>query len=540
MDPNLYWHLLAPRYTPSPSPLLGGNTYNNGGHGNSAVRRYIDTVTGQEVAVKLILPIHNFEHLKRVYREIALLTLLAPSGCVVALRNVICSEARATAGSAFLLVFQSLAYDLQTLYFSAGSAVPAAHTKALAFDMLARLATLHRAGVTHRDMKLTNIASDGQSAVLLDLGLARTDPAAAAAAAAGPVPAPYQLTGVVQTPGYRAPEVPLTDGLGSYTPAIDMWGAGCILLEQLRCLHPDGPTPTLFRAWGCRLRTQPSNAREHRPLTPPFPLTPLFTRAAVRSDPPPLAVLLQPDAGQEAILQAHPGCAQSMAALGAGLACFQATLPAGDPLRALALEPSTGLLRIPGPRRAAAQSGVWEAFQKLRAQAQLTDRAEQVRDICRTVGLPADAAAAGLPPADTQAGLHAHQIFASLAASRASLPPPWTPATALAASLPHLRFLFEASELAALHDLLGGLLAFNPAQRLTAEQALAHPFWRLGCAVHDAAKVARAAAAAPVAFEEAQPSTVLRLLDEYVAAYRGLQAQQAAGAGAGRGAAQGR
>ena len=40
------------------------------------------------------------------------------------------------------------------------------------------------------------------------------------------------LTGVVATPCYRAPEVVMNSGVGAYTAAVDIWSLGCILYQM--------------------------------------------------------------------------------------------------------------------------------------------------------------------------------------------------------------------------------------------------------------------------------------------------------------------
>ena len=61
--------------------------------------------------------------------------------------------------------------------------------------------------------------------------------AAAAAAAAAHAAASRSMTQHVQTRWYRAPELPLFHN-GEYTPAIDVWSAGCIFGEFLAMLRP--------------------------------------------------------------------------------------------------------------------------------------------------------------------------------------------------------------------------------------------------------------------------------------------------------------
>ena len=172
-----------------------------------------------------------------MYREIALLTLLQPHGCCVRLLDVVCDQLPVTEGTTFILVCELFVMNLKVLYDrNVRQLSPREHTKFLLFELLVNLAGMHRAGVIHRDLKLGNVVTnDARNAVILDLGLARTPPPAAAAAAAAPA------TGVVCTPGFRAPEVSLVDGLqgATLTAALDVWSSACIALELLRCLHAE-------------------------------------------------------------------------------------------------------------------------------------------------------------------------------------------------------------------------------------------------------------------------------------------------------------
>lgn len=92
--------------------------------------------------------------------------------------------------------------------------------------MLAGLAYLHHKGVIHRDIKASNILVNNKGELkLADLNLARF----------------YQkrrrsdYTNRVITLWYRPPELLL--GTTIYGPEVDMWSAGCIMLE-LFCKKP--------------------------------------------------------------------------------------------------------------------------------------------------------------------------------------------------------------------------------------------------------------------------------------------------------------
>jgi serine/threonine protein kinase len=84
------------------------------------------------------------------------------------------------------------------------------------------LAFLHENFFIHRDIKPSNllIATDGVLK-LGDFGLCRTYGS----------PSSYPMTPEVVTRWYRAPE--LLFGAKIYTPAIDVWSAGCIIAELL-------------------------------------------------------------------------------------------------------------------------------------------------------------------------------------------------------------------------------------------------------------------------------------------------------------------
>ena len=145
-----------------------------------------------------------------------------------------------------------------------GQALTSAHVKYFLFQLLSALHTMHRSGVLHRDLKPSNVLVNAScDLAVCDLGLARAlppppvrDGATVVARAAGaapddggadavdndPVPCDLpgddsssgqHMTQYVVTRWYRAPELLLS--CGAYGPAIDMWSAGCIFAELLRC-----------------------------------------------------------------------------------------------------------------------------------------------------------------------------------------------------------------------------------------------------------------------------------------------------------------
>lgn len=97
-----------------------------------------------------------------------------------------------------------------------------ASLKVAIFQLLSALAYCHQNRVVHRDLKPANILiSDSNDLKLADFGLAR----------AFEVPL-HTYTHEVVTLWYRAPEILL--GENHYTPAVDVWSAGCVFAELVR------------------------------------------------------------------------------------------------------------------------------------------------------------------------------------------------------------------------------------------------------------------------------------------------------------------
>ncbi|KZS97696.1 Pkinase-domain-containing protein [Sistotremastrum niveocremeum HHB9708] len=118
------------------------------------------------------------------------------------------------------MVFQYMDHDLTGVLGQSQFTFSDANLKSLCRQMLAGLAYLHHKGVIHRDIKGSNILINNRGELkLADFGLARffnkrrrTD-----------------YTNRVITLWYRPPELLL--GGTVYGPEVDMWSAGCIMLE---------------------------------------------------------------------------------------------------------------------------------------------------------------------------------------------------------------------------------------------------------------------------------------------------------------------
>ncbi|CAK5275532.1 unnamed protein product [Mycena citricolor] len=173
-----------------------------------------NTVTGKYVALKRIRMESEKEGFPvTAMREIKLLQSLRHEN-VVRLYEMMVSN-----GSVYM-VFEYMDHDLTGILSQTQFAFTDAHLKSFNHQMLAGLAYLHHKGVIHRDIKGSNILVNNRGELKLgDFGLARF----------------YQkrrrsdYTNRVITLWYRPPE--LLFGATVYGPEIDMWSAGCIMLE---------------------------------------------------------------------------------------------------------------------------------------------------------------------------------------------------------------------------------------------------------------------------------------------------------------------
>ncbi|KAH7879871.1 kinase-like domain-containing protein [Lentinula edodes] len=159
-------------------------------------------------------------------------------------------EMMVSSGSAYM-VFEYMDHDLTGVLAQTQFQFSAAHLKSLCHQMFRGLAYLHHKGVIHRDIKGSNILINNLGELkLADFGLARF----------------YQkrrkadYTNRVITLWYRPPE--LLFGATVYGPEVDIWSAGCIMLElftkkpifqgndelsQLEAIYKVFGTPTLQR-----------------------------------------------------------------------------------------------------------------------------------------------------------------------------------------------------------------------------------------------------------------------------------------------------
>ncbi|KZW04203.1 Pkinase-domain-containing protein [Exidia glandulosa HHB12029] len=146
-------------------------------------------------------------------REIKLLQSLSHVN-VIKLHEMMVSK------GAVYMVFEYMDHDLTGVLCQKQFLFTPAHIKALCKQMFAGLAYLHHKGVIHRDLKGSNILLNNRGELkLADFGLARFYHKRRQA----------DYTNRVITQWYRPPELLL--GATVYGPEVDMWSAGCIMLE---------------------------------------------------------------------------------------------------------------------------------------------------------------------------------------------------------------------------------------------------------------------------------------------------------------------
>ena len=106
-----------------------------------------------------------------------------------------------------------------------------AQVKCYLQQLLEGLRYLHDSHILHRDMKAANILISNRGLLqIADFGLARHYEGPTPRAGNGNGDAVRDYTSLVVTRWYRPPELLLT--LKRYTPAIDLWGVGCVFGEM--------------------------------------------------------------------------------------------------------------------------------------------------------------------------------------------------------------------------------------------------------------------------------------------------------------------
>ncbi|KAF1823154.1 Pkinase-domain-containing protein [Dissoconium aciculare CBS 342.82] len=194
--------------------------------------------TGQVVALKKIL-MHNEKDGFPItaLREIKLLKMLCHPNILrleemAVERNQIDEKGKTGKKRATLyMVTPYMDHDLSGMLTNPDIKFSEAQIKCYLHQLLEGVRYLHDSHILHRDMKAANILISNRGILqIADFGLARHYD--------GPTPQPghgngtavREYTSLVVTRWYRPPELLLT--LKRYTPAIDMWGVGCVFGEM--------------------------------------------------------------------------------------------------------------------------------------------------------------------------------------------------------------------------------------------------------------------------------------------------------------------
>ncbi|KAL8901090.1 MAG: hypothetical protein Q9207_005377 [Kuettlingeria erythrocarpa] len=163
-------------------------------------------------------------------REISILRSLRHENIV----NVLEVAVGESAMDDVYMVMEYCEQDMATLLDELRVEFTMSQVKCLFRQLLLGLEYLHRNDILHRDVKMQNILLTAKGVLkLADFGMAR-------AYSVRP------LTPGVVTIWYRAPELLL--GTKRYTPAVDLWSAGCVLAELIAsepCLTGDTPMDQL-------------------------------------------------------------------------------------------------------------------------------------------------------------------------------------------------------------------------------------------------------------------------------------------------------
>jgi cell division cycle 2-like len=207
---------LAPSRTIADFTLL--NPIEEGSYGHVSRARHL--ATDDIVAVKKLKldPIRDGGFPVTALREIQCLNASREHRNIVHLREVVVGAGPDR--DDVYLVMDFLEHDLKTLMQDMPDPFMPSEIKTLLLQLTGAVEFLHDHWILHRDLKTSNILLNNRGEIkLADFGMARF---------VGD-PAPRNLTQLVVTLWYRAPELLL--GAKEYDGAIDIWSLGCIFGE---------------------------------------------------------------------------------------------------------------------------------------------------------------------------------------------------------------------------------------------------------------------------------------------------------------------
>ncbi|KAK3673582.1 serine/threonine protein kinase, CMGC, CDC2/CDK sub [Recurvomyces mirabilis] len=194
--------------------------------------------TGAMVALKKIL-MHNEKDGFPItaLREVKLLKMLSHPNILhleemAVERQQVDEKGKAGKKRATLyMVMPYMDHDLSGMLTNPDIVFKTAQIKCYMQQLLEGLRYLHDSHILHRDMKAANILISNKGVLqIADFGLARNYEGTPPQPGRGNGEAVRDYTSLVVTRWYRPPELLLT--LKKYTPAIDLWGVGCIFAEM--------------------------------------------------------------------------------------------------------------------------------------------------------------------------------------------------------------------------------------------------------------------------------------------------------------------
>ncbi|KAM3071982.1 serine/threonine protein kinase, CMGC, CDC2/CDK subfamily [Clarireedia jacksonii] len=191
--------------------------------------------TGQIVALKKILMINEKDGFPiTALREIKTLKLLNHVNVLKLVEMVVEHPAKNTdkkKKAIMYMVTPYLDHDLSGLLKNPNITFSEPQIKCYMMQLLEGMRFIHANHILHRDIKAANILINNKGILqIADFGLARHYAEPVPVAGQGNGTSNTNYTVVVVTRWYRPPELFLE--LSKYTPAIDMWGVGCVFGEM--------------------------------------------------------------------------------------------------------------------------------------------------------------------------------------------------------------------------------------------------------------------------------------------------------------------